>query len=444
MQMHIIRAVGLFMCGLLGLATLAPSTPRPASAQTVAGTIAYTRDNDTTGDEIRLIEPDGSNDRRIWSVGQSDPNNIVDITDLDWSPDAGTLAFASNHEALGAVSCSLFESDIFAIWPDGTGYRRITNAPTCASLARFPQGSVTVTVRNFSTRSPLFVYIQGAPSIQSILVSQGGSATVTFPDVADFGDGFLQQAVVIAGDGRWLAPIAAADVKPGQTVHAGRIDVAGAPIVNFGAYVPSWHSDGSRLGYVLISAGSMYRVPSNPVAGDYGEPLLNLDPSSPPSSDVMDWGPAPARVNQILYSSYLNGGIYLVTEDSNTVGTKLVETGIEGVVDLQWLPDGSGFLFTKQNFIDRSNVYRYDFAGGGVTQLTQFTNEFAIDLSASPDGEWIVFERAATNDLSAGDLWIMRRDGADLRLLVQNGMRPSWSQRAPQLPKKDYIPLMQR
>jgi hypothetical protein len=444
MRMQITRTAGIFMCGLLGLATLAPSTPLLVSAQTISGTIVYTRDNDTTGDEIRLIEPDGSNDRRIWSVGHPDPNNIVDITDLDWSPDAGTLAFASNHEAFGAVSCSLFESDIFAIWPDGTGYRRITNAPACASLASFPQGSVTVTVRNFSTRSLLFVYIQGAPGIQSVLVSQGDSATATFPNVADFGDGFLQQAVVIAGDGRWLAPIAAADVKPGQTVHAGRIDVAGAPIVNFGAYVPSWRSDGSRLGYVLISTGSMYRVPSNPVAGDYGEPLLNLDPSSPPSSDVMDWGPAPTRVNQILYSSYLNGGIYLVTESSNSVGTKLVETGIEGVVDLQWLPDGSGFVFTKQNFIDRSNVYRYDFMGGGITQLTQFTNEFAIDVSVSPDGQWIVFERSTTNELTSGDLWLMRRDGTDLHLLVHNGMRPSWSQDTPRIPNKIYAPLIWR
>jgi hypothetical protein len=444
MRIRNARTAGIFMCGLLGLATLAPASPRLVSAQTLSGTIAYTRDNDTTGDEIRLIEPDGSNDRRIWSVGYPDPNNIVNITDLDWSPDAGTLAFASNHEALGAVSCSLFDSDIFAIWPDGTGYRRITNAPTCASLARFPQGSVTVTVRNFSTRSPLFVYIQGAPSIQSLLVSQGDSVTATFPNVADFGDGFLQQAVVIAGDGRWLAPIAAADVKPGQTVHAGRLDVAGAPIVDFGAYVPSWHSDGARLGYILVSAGSMYGVQSNPVAGDYGEPLLALEPSNPPSSDVMDWGPAPAQANQILYSSYLNGGIYLVTEGSTSVGTKLIETGIEGVVDLQWLPDGSGFVFTKQNFLDRSNVYHYDFSSGDVTQLTQFTNEFAIDVSVSPDGQWIVFERSTTNALTSGDLWLMRRDGTDMRLLVQNGMRPSWSLHAPQIPNKVYAALVRR
>jgi hypothetical protein len=430
---------------LLVLATLGPPAPRPVSAQPASGTIAYVRPNDQTGDEIWLIEPDGSNNRRIWSVGQPDPNNIVAISDLDWRSDAGQLAFASNHEEVGDTACSLFDSDIYAIWPDGSGYRRITNAPACANLAAFPKGSVTVTVRNASTRNPLFVYIQGAPKVQSVLVSQGGSATVTFNDVADFGDGFLQQAVVIWADGRWLAPIALADVKPGQTVHAdGTVDVVGQATKYFGAYVPSWHNSGTRLGYILVSAGNMYQVPSNPVAGEYGEPVLNLGAGTVPSSDVMDWGPTPALANQILYSSHLRGGIYRVTEGSDTIGTKLVETGIEGIVDLQWLPDGSGFLFTKQNFVDRSNVYRYDFATGDVTQLTHFTNEFAIDVSSSPDGQSIVFERSATNDLSAGDLWIMRRDGTDLHRLVQNGLRPSWSQRALQIPKKVYVPLIRR
>jgi hypothetical protein len=430
---------------LLGLAALVPPAPRPVSAQPASGTIAYIRPNDQTGDEIWQIEPDGSNNRRIWSVGQPDPNHIASITDLDWRPDAGQLAFSSNHEEVGDIACSLFDSDLYAIWPDGSGYRRITNAPACANLATFPKGSVTITVRNASTRNPLFVYIQGAPKVQSVLVSQGSSATVTFNDVADFGDGFLQQAVVIWADGRWLAPIALADVKPGQTVHAdGTVDVVGAGTKYFGAYVPSWHNSGSRLGYILASAGDMYQVPSNPVAGEYGEPVLNLGASITPSSDVMDWGPMPALANQILYASHLHGGIYRVTEGSDTVGTKLIETGIEGVIDLQWLPDGSGFLFTQQNFVDRSNVYRYDFATGDTTQLTQFTTEFAIDVSPSPDGQSIVLERSATNDLSTGDLWIMRRDGTDLHLLVQNGLRPSWSQRAPQSPKRVYLPLVRR
>ena len=62
---------------LLVLATPGSPAPRPVSAQPASGTIAYVRPNDQTGDEIWLIEPDGSNNRRIWSIGlgeiSSDP-----------------------------------------------------------------------------------------------------------------------------------------------------------------------------------------------------------------------------------------------------------------------------------------------------------------------------------------------------------------------------------
>ena len=245
MCMRRVTRVALVLCGLAALVTTVAQSLSPVSAQTDPSKIAYVRPDDATGDEIRLIQPDGSNDRRIWSVGQPDPNKVEKIWDLDWRPDAGALAFNSNHER----ACSLFDFDIYAIWPDGGGYRRMTNGPACAGLASYPKGRVTVTVYNATTRGPFFVYVQGAPDAQQIFVSQGSSRTVMFNDVADFGDGFQQQAVVIEGFPSWryLAPLALADVKPGQTVHAGRLDVAGDGIRNFGAYAPSWRSDGARL-----------------------------------------------------------------------------------------------------------------------------------------------------------------------------------------------------
>lgn len=269
---------------------------------------------------------------------------------------------------------------------------------------------------------------------------------MTFADVADFGDGILQQAMVTNGPDRWVAPIALADVKAGQTVHAGRLDVSGNGIENLGAYVPSWHQDGSRLGFIVNGCGGMAQIPAQPDVNETGTYLLQAQNVL---ACVMDWGPTPALANQLLYWIQVkdgvgDGGIYRVTAGSNSRGTELLDTGSEGVIDLQWLPDGSGFLFTKGDYTNYANVFLYNFATGGTTQLTQFTTEFAIDVSASPDGQWIVFERSATNDLTSGDLWLMRRDGTNVRLLVQNGMRPSWSQRAPQLPKKVYVPLIRR
>ena len=80
--------------------------------------------------------------------------------DLDWRPDAAELAFASDHE----FACSLFDSDLYAIYPDGSGLRRLTNGPLCAGLGSYPQGAVSVTVRNFTTRSQIFVTTPSVPS----------------------------------------------------------------------------------------------------------------------------------------------------------------------------------------------------------------------------------------------------------------------------------------
>lgn len=50
------------------------------------GTIAYVRN----GTEIRLIEADGSNDRRLWT--HPDAKKELDIYDVEWRPDESSIA----------------------------------------------------------------------------------------------------------------------------------------------------------------------------------------------------------------------------------------------------------------------------------------------------------------------------------------------------------------
>jgi hypothetical protein len=438
MKVRTLAGIAAFACWLAALLTLLAAGAPVAMAAAGPGTIAYVRLNDATGDEIWLIQPDGSNNRRIWTSGQPDPYHVTEITDLDWRPDATALAFASDHE----FTCSRYESDIYRIWADGSGYRRLTNGPACGALAGYPKGSVTVTVRNYTTRGPFFVYVQGAPGVLMAAVAPGGSSTLTFSGVADLGD-VLQQAVVIEGPSRWIAPIAAADVRPGQTVHAGAISVVGDGLESFGAYVPSWHRGGARFGYVLGEGADMYQLSADPALGESGTQLIKASGAFP---NAIDRGPTAATANQILYYSYLNYGIHRVAEGSATIGQRLVATeAYELVYDVQWLPDGSGFLYTKQtfddNFVDNANIFAYSFATGVSTPLTNFVGEFARDLTLSPDGQQIVFERSATKEFSSVDLWIMNRDGGGLSRLVQNARLPSWSQVAPQSPRRLYVPL---
>jgi hypothetical protein len=140
-----------------------------------------------------------------------------------------------------------------------------------------------------------------------------------------------------------------------------------------------------------------------------------------------DWSPTPAAANKVLLGGgLLNANIYLATEGGDSRGEKLIGGGAtDFLLGLQWLPDGSGFLFSL-NTGAAANIYQYSFATRKATQLTRFDGEFARGFSISPDGQWVVFERAkAFNDRNP-DWWVMQLDGRNMRLLVKNASSPSW------------------
>jgi TolB protein len=432
----VIKIVLLTLAALLGtlpLSALADEWRSSAPAASIAGgtssAIAY-----TNGNEIRLIDPDGSNDRFVWSLTGPAFNGI---TSLAWKPDATEITFASDLEA----TVSFYEQDLYAIRPDGSGLRKLTNAPLNSQLAAYPKGDVTVTVSNMGCwpcGGPFLIYVTGASEPQSIVLPPGSSQTLTFTDVADFGP-TGQPVVAIEGPYRWFNS-AVADVQPGQTVHAGTLFLAGEGIWHFGADKPFWRHDGSKVGFIRGAGCSIQQALANPPAGFADEPLLQPNVSG--FTCLADWAPLPSLANQLLYDDYLaEGHIYRTTEGSSDPGELLLTySSIDRMLDLKWLPDGSGFLFVKTgDFNANSNIYEYTFTPPSVTQITNFTDEFAGYLSLSPDGQYVVFERAPTMD-SMTDLWLMQRDGSDMRLLVSGAMRPAWSSQAPQIPEKVYLP----
>src|SRR5688572_15023158 len=102
------------------------------------GMIAYIR-NDS---EIRLIDSSGKNDKQIWT--HPDAKEPFGIFDLAWRPDGKELAFSSGHENM----VSLYHADLYSIHPDGSGLRKITNAPDYKSLSKYKKGTVTITLKN--------------------------------------------------------------------------------------------------------------------------------------------------------------------------------------------------------------------------------------------------------------------------------------------------------
>jgi TolB protein len=398
------------------------SAAAASPAEVDQGIIAYVR---RSTHDIHLILPDGTGGRVLWTA----PRPLAQQAPLDlaWRPDGRELAFSSEHEE----TCSWYQSDVYVIGADGTGYRRVTNAPARAVLAGLPKGSVAVNVTNF-TSSLVQVYVQGAPGIKSVL----NDGAVTFSDVADFGPGVRQPAVGIYGSLRILAAPPLADVQPGATVAGGNLVIAPfSGIDALGAGKVSWTADGLALAYGMRTHSRILRIPASPPYCSIGEALPVVEHAAP---NLVAWGPAAVTRDQYLYSSKdaptVEGieGIYLNSVGEASGGRKLVSISAyynaEVVYDVEWLPDGSGFLFTK-GYVQLeiySDIFEYNFTTRKITKLTSLGDSSARGLGISPNGKHIIFERVADVSDPTSSLWIMNRNGSGLRKLADDAGRPAW------------------
>ena len=207
--------------------------------------------------------------------------------------------------------------------------------------------------------------------------------------------------------------------------------------------------------YILRSNSNLWQISASPAYGDTGE---SLPINEHTKSSLVAWGPTAATQDQYLYYSGANlldegyKGIWLNTVGDTSGGERLVsfdDYDAKRVYDIAWLPDGSGFLFSVfyvglGYFCD---IVRYDFATGDTTQLTWLPKDVDLvhDLSISPDGQQVVFDRIADEADSDSSVWIMDIDGSNLHMLVDHAGRPAWG-RTPVIPPttNTYLPLSAR
>jgi hypothetical protein len=432
-----------------------PATTAGGPAQD-PGLIAYVR---RAPHEIRLIQPDGTGDRSLWVSPQ--PDSVDGILSLNWRPDGSMLAFSSDHES----GCSWYDADVYTILPNGRGLRRVSNAPRCASLANYPQGAVRVDVFDPSG-GLVWVYVMGSSELKMLTLAPGGSATLTFEHVADLGPGILQPAVGIWGHYRYLAPIAP-DVLAGQTVGGPSIlFMSGNAISNLGIGKVTWRSDGAQIGYAMRNCLGTAQIPLYPPDGAQGTDLPKAEGLWPCRLDL---APPADQAGQFLYSVDFDNsddsgeGVYLASAADPSGGTRLFSEadfrgrfnfyGTAGIHDLEWLPDGSGFLLITTYIMVEpddpdapcmgtcSDVFAYDFQTATLTQVTRFHDDTARGLSLSPDGQQMVVQRIAGDVVHpTSSLWVVGLDGTNLHLLVDNAWAAAWGPTPPSL-KEVYLPL---
>jgi len=411
------------------ISSLNVSTQFSDSAVHPTGAIAYIK---LGGSEIRLIDSNGKNDRLLWT--HPDAKDPLGLFDLAWRPDGKELAFSSAHEAIS----SLYHADLYALRPDGSGFRKITNAPDRNDFDKYKKGSITVTVRNNqytfqhaqSSSGVFFVNIIGADRPQQVTIPPGSSKTLVFKSVADFGK-HAQALVAINGNYRWFMP--GSDVIAGTNVKAPDLIISGDGIEYFGAFRPVWKQDGSQLSY-RNGTCLVQTIPAN-----QKEPADEFRPmftgKTPMGSCTWAWGPTPALANQVLYTENSGdggSGVFLMKErnvhDQANRVTLFSDIQYQLLNDLHWLPDGSGFLYSTVNlFHDAANIFWYDMRSKKTTQVTQLQGSFARKFSISPSGKQIVYERSTTADeYDSIDLWITGLNGKGGRLLAKNASCPSW------------------
>jgi Tol biopolymer transport system component len=426
-----LRSVLLF--GALAASLAAQSNPPE-------GIVAYVRE----GRQIRLVAPDGTNDRLLWEHPPArQAPAIQGISSLAWHPAGHSLAFSSNHEN----AYSYYDYDLYTIGLKGTALHRLTNTPDRSELSKFPQGQVSVTIENrqvpsaagapsFRTTSFFFVYVNGAEKPKTVSVPPGGRETLVFP-VAKITDG-PQPVIAIGGLRRW--PGASIRVQPGQTLPVTLV-INGPGLKEFGAFGPVWSSDGARVAYRLGMCAGILSVPATPSPGTtIGKAVAGTGKNRP--ACVFDWAPAAVAGPPILFAGWLaesgqtDNSIYQTDEEGARL-TRLVhfDAPSERIMAIQWMPDGSGFLFTRvesRGGADTStNLYRYDFSTRTFVRMTRLQDDQHVRaFSVSPDGRRVVYEVGKLfyfpADADQPALRMIRIDGSQDRPLVANASSPAW------------------
>ena len=387
------------------------------------------------GTQIKKVNPASGAAQTVWTH----PNAAPSLLSVRWNPAATELGFTSDHETY----FSPLEDDIYGIRIDGSGLRRITNAPSQAAIlgGGFATGSVRLNIFNngsaLETFSPFVISLRGAGELKNFtLPAYQQTGQILIENVADLGGDqaviFIYSSQACGANRRDVAGFV--NVLPGQTVEANLTFNA----TNCGGFVGAareltWKRDGAEIGYLLGNGPFKIEAAGRATPGD---PWFS-------GSELIDSTVAWSPVNDLVLYDVVSAGIYRRDVAGQQPGQSTVDpTVLGGPVKPAWLPDGSGFLYLLAG-----NIFSADASGQNRQQLTFFApGEQAERVSPAPDGAYVVIERRLG---SASTLWLMERSNPANMWPLVAGSKPDWSRVNPSVPpgtstKRVYLPTVQR
>jgi hypothetical protein len=301
------------------------------------------------GHQIKRINPNSGAAQTIWTHQETGGQ----IHRVRWNPTATELTFASNHEQFYSSSMS----DLYGRHADGSGLRRITNAPSQADIlaGSYPKGNVRLSIHNDYNEptdnvSTFTIYVQGAAELISIpLPAYGDSAQVLVQNVARLDDSqyivFIYSSNKCGSNRRYVPNFVS--VTPGQTVDLS-LSFNGTGCAGFRPQTThaTWKRDGSEIGY--ITTNSPFKTAATG-ASDPGQSWW----SSASAIGVVDWSPVDDQV--IFDVAGLVFGIAIRNDAEPNGESAMIVTKRNSVTSSPdtpiWLPDGSGFLFKDESDI---------------------------------------------------------------------------------------------